>query len=81
VATDFGKLIAVAHLISKFSLRIKLDVYFTTKLPPHPPDCRKQVGRCSVPAYEKVHVALCPLLAASDRPVDGTPVYFVSEPC
>jgi len=59
-------MIAFAQLISKFSLRIALDVYFARKAALHTSKDRKQIPRCNVPHHEKIDVTLCPLFAAGD---------------
>ena len=74
-------MVALAHLIAEFSLRVALDVYLAAQLPFHAAKCGKQMDRCNIAHDEKIYIALGSFFAASDRPVDGAPMDFVTEPC
>jgi hypothetical protein len=74
-------MVAAAHLIAEFFLRIALDVHLTAKSPLYLAKHRKQLSRCNVTNDEKIDVARGSLLAASNRSVNPAPADFVVEPC
>ena len=74
-------MVAAAHLIAEFFLRIALDVHLAANPPLNLPKRRKQISRHNVAYDEKIDVALSSLFAASDRSIDGGPPHLVAEPC
>ena len=59
-------MVAAAHLIAEFFLRVMLEVHLAAKSPLHLPKRRKQLSRRNVTYDEKINVALGSLFAASD---------------